>query len=160
MRNEMPRFTAPPRISGAGYTVPVPTGERTAAATTTCSEHKLSGDIFRQMPDGGGNAGIADFVGDVSIEVYADGDDIAVLTGPSGGGTAGPTYNGVTQLPGFTAALPSRIVYNSKGASVPRHVWTMSAGAQDHRDDSLYIVSRTTNAILHYAIVSSPPGAR
>jgi hypothetical protein len=159
MRRDMPHFEAPPILSGASYTVPQPVGgRRKAVLTAAVTEIKLTGDIFLAPPDSGGNVATTDMVGDVVVEFEADGDDVAIVFGPSGGGAAGPTYLGATAVPAFTAGGAGGTIYNAKGASVPPKKWTLSAGAKDHRHDSMYVISRAANCVINYRVISTLPG--
>jgi hypothetical protein len=172
MRREMTRFVAPPLPPGAGgasqFSVKYGNvgGTYNFASTTACSEHALTGVVFLAYPDGGNNQAASDFVGDVNVEIEADADDICVIFGPSGGGTAGPTYNGGLSgaaagavLPSFSAGGAGTIVYNAKGASVPPRRWTLAAGARDARHNSIYIISRTTTAQLRLRVISTTTSA-
>lgn len=157
------RYAAPPMLNGSTYTVPEPFGQRAKAVTNaSVTEIALTGDIFLQPPDAGGNVAKGDYRGDVVVELEADGDDIAWVVGPAGGGAAGPTFKGSTGAPAFAAgnATAAAVLFNTRTVGRPPYRYTFTAGGVDHRHDSIYAISRAGAAVLRYRVISGIPGAR
>lgn len=143
-------WTQPP-VPNGGAALPA-YGERAVAILNTgVTSINLTGDVFQQAPDGAGNASTNDFLGDVEIELDADGDDIMVLCGPA------------ALTPSFAANSGSnpnnvgRVIYNSKATGqVPRRIW-FRAGNKAGECNVLSAISRTGAATLRYRVVSAVP---
>ena len=161
IRRDQFRYKLPPTLNGSGYTTgKQPTGQRAVPVSNAAvSEIKLTGDVFLAPPDASGNSSANDFKGDVVLELVVDGDDVAYVVGPSGGGAAGPTYQGLgPEAPTFAASATqaSGLLYNKIADQV-----TFTSGTRDHRHDSLYVIARNgTTGVLHYRVISTLPSAQ
>lgn len=141
-------YKTPPTTNGASTAPKTPFGQRAASTTNlSVTEIVLTGDLFLQPPDAGGNQASSDYRGPVLVELFADGDDMAILAGPKGAALT-PDLTAV----GASANACERIV---KGE---RLFLMFEAGSGKH--DSLYVKNATTTGTLRYRVVSSLPGAR
>lgn len=132
----------PPTVNGATLAQKDPRGQRAVAVTAVASEVVLSGDIFLQPKDGGGNQGGVDMSLSVRVRFTADGDDLCLIFGAKGAGLT-PDPAAVT---GSTPANVCGVIF--KGTSEDYYVSPKS-------QPSVYVRGRTGAATMRYRVIGS-----
>lgn len=147
---DMLSYIAPPTQAGETLNPVDPRGQRAVTLSAVALEIVLTGDVFLQPADAGGNAGSVDYRGQVRLELYADGDDVIWLVGAKGSALV-PDPAATTTI--GTAARQAHCIPNG----TYYYPWL---GAGNPANASIFARGRAGAAILRYRVVSDLPGAR